>query len=259
MRYQAVLFDFDYTLGDSTGPIAMGYRGGLTAMGWPPPTVEQVRPTIGHTLQDGYTMLTGDDSEDRRSEFFHRFQEAVGEQAVLRGNAAMITETKLLPGARELLVALKEAGAAAGVVSTKLGVTIRAIFSYNGMEGAVWPVIGGEDVISPKPDPQGLNTALAQLSLRPNQVLFCGDTVIDARTAQAAGTDFCAVLNGTTPAEAFGFFPCVHIAPDLWELKEWLFDPGISRPQGRGPLAGPVSNGPQNERAAEDGGPYKEG
>lgn len=223
MRFKAVLFDFDYTLGDSTGPIAMGYRGGLTAMGWPAPTVEQVRPTIGHTLQDGYTMLTGDDNEDRRDEFYHRFRQAVGEQEVLRGDAAMITETKLFPGARELLCALKEAGVATGIVSTKLGATIRSIFAYNGMEDALWPVIGGEDVVRAKPDPQGLNTALAQLKLRPDQILFCGDTVIDARTAKAAGADFCAVLNGTTPAEAFAPYPCVHIAPDLWELKDWLF------------------------------------
>ena len=228
MRFKAVLFDFDYTLGDSTGPIAMGYRGGLTAMGWPAPTVEQVRPTIGHTLQDGYTMLTGDGNEARRDEFYHRFRQAVGEQAVLRSGAkaAMITETKLFPGARELLCALKEAGVAAGIVSTKLGATIRAIFAYNGMEDALWPVIGGEDVARAKPDPQGLHTALAQLKLRPDEILFCGDTVIDARTAQAAGADFCAVLNGTTPAEAFGPYPCVHIAPDLWELKDWLFKEG---------------------------------
>lgn len=226
MRFKAVLFDFDYTLGDSTGPITMGYQGGLTAMGWPAPTVEQVRPTIGHTLQDGYTMLTGDDNEARRDEFYHRFRQAVGEQAVLRdgANAAMITETKLFPGVRELLCALKEAGVAAGIVSTKLGATIRAIFAYNGMEDALWPVIGGEDVVRAKPDPQGLNTALAQLGLRPDQILFCGDTVIDARTARAAGADFCAVLNGTTPAEAFAAYPCVHIAPDLWELKGWLFN-----------------------------------
>ena len=225
MRYKAVLFDFDYTLGDSTGPIAAGYRGGLAAMGWPEPTVEQVRPTIGHTLQDGYTMLTGDDNEERREEFYHRFREAVGEQAVLRGDAAMITETKLFPGARELLSALREADLAAGIVSTKLGATIRAIFSYNGVEG-VWPVIGGEDVARAKPDPQGLNTALAQLGLRPGQALFCGDTVIDARTARAAGVDFCAVLNGTTPEPVFRPYPHVHIAPDLWELKNWLFEEG---------------------------------
>lgn len=53
---------------------------------------------------------------------------------------------------------------------------------------------------------------------------FCsaGDTVIDAETARRAGVDFCAVLNGTTPAEAFADFPHVHIAPDLADLLDWL-------------------------------------
>ncbi len=32
------------------------------------------------------------------------------------------------------------------------------------------------------------------------EVLYCGDTTIDAATAQNGGVDFAAVLNGTTPA-----------------------------------------------------------
>lgn len=222
MNYRAVLFDFDYTLGDSTGPITFGYQSGLTAMGWPAPTTEQVRPTIGHTLQDGYTMLTGDADGARRDEFYHRFQAAVGELAARRGDTVMITQTKIFPHARELLSALKEAGVRAAIVSTKLGATIRAILDHNGMTPLIDLVIGGEDVTRAKPDPEGLMCALSQLGLEPRQVLFCGDTTIDARTAQAAGTDFCAVLNGTTTAEAFAAFPCVHIAPDLEELRGWL-------------------------------------
>lgn len=224
MRFKAVLFDFDYTLGDSTGPITLGYQSGLAAMGWPAPTEEQVRPTIGHTLQNGYTMLTGDADPDRRNEFYHRFQEAVGELAVRQGNTAMIVETRLFPGTAELLTALKRSGIAAGIVSTKLGTTIRSIFAHNGMSELLELVVGGEDVSRPKPDPQGLSGAVERLGLTAEEVLFCGDTVIDAATAQAAGAHFCAVLNGTTPAEAFGAYPHVHIAPDLGELKRWLFE-----------------------------------
>lgn len=222
MDYRAVLFDFDYTLGDSTGPITMGYQQSLTFMGWPAPTVEQVRPTIGHTLQDGYTMLTGDADTQHRELFYHRFQEAVGELAVTQGNTAMITQTKFFPGAVQLLEALGRAGVPAAIVSTKLGATIRAILKHNGMEPLLSLVVGGEDVVRAKPDPQGLNFALERLGVSPWEALFCGDTVIDARTAQAAGADFCAVLNGATPAEAFARLPQVHIAPDLDELRRWL-------------------------------------
>ena len=48
------------------------------------------------------------------------------------------------------------------------------------------------------------------------------DTVIDAQAAKSAGVDFCAVLNGTTPGEAFDGYTHVHIAQDLWDVKKWL-------------------------------------
>lgn len=222
MPYQAVLFDFDYTLGDSTIPITIGYQKGLTAMGWPEPTMEQVRPTIGLTLQDGYTMLTGDTDEAHRGEFRTRFQEAVGQKAIDAGDMTMIRETRFFPGSAELLTALKDAGVPTGIVSTKMRATIEAIFRHREMNELFTLIVGGEDVTRAKPDPQGLLGALERLNLTPKQVLFCGDTVIDAKTAQAAGTDFCAVLNGTTPASAFADYPSVHIAPDLADLKNWL-------------------------------------
>ena len=74
----------------------------------------------------------------------------------------------------------------------------------------------------PKPDPAGLHLALDRLGAAPEQLLFCGDTVLDAGAAQNAGCPFCAVLNGTTPGEAFDGYPHVHIAQDLWDVKKWL-------------------------------------
>lgn len=222
MRYRAVLFDFDYTLGDSTAAITIGYQKSLTAMGWPAPTTEQVRPTIGMTLQNGYTHITGDDDEEHRKEFFERFQNSVGQRAVERGDLTMIHESRLFPGAEELLRGLKALNVPVGIVSTKTGKIIRDIFEYRKMSDLLVLVVGGENVTRPKPDPQGLLGALEELKLKPEQVLFVGDTVIDAKTAQAAGADFCAVLNGTTPAEAFADLPHVHISPDLIDLKNWL-------------------------------------
>ena len=222
MNYQGVFFDFDYTLGDSTIPITIGYQKGFAAMGWPEPTVEQVRPTIGMTLQNGYTLLTGDSDPERRQEFYHQFQVAVGELAEEAGRTVMVEETRLFPGAAELLTALKARGVKVAMVSTKLGLTIQRIFAHQGLGHLLDLVVGGSDVTRAKPDPEGLNFALDKLGLDRSRVLFCGDTVIDARTAQNGGCDFCAVLNGTTPGEDFAAYPHVHIAPDLADLRRWL-------------------------------------
>lgn len=222
MKYQGIFFDFDYTLGDSTGPITVGYQRGFEALGWPAPTQEQVRPTIGMTLMDGYTMLTGDGDPGHRQEFYRQFQLAVGEAAGEGNQRIMVEGTRLFPGAKELLDWLKRYGIQVAVVSTKLGQTIQRIFAYQRLEDQVGLILGGKDVRRAKPDPEGLNLAMERLGLTREQVLFCGDTVIDALAAKNAGVDFCAVLNGTTSAAAFSEYPHVHIAPDLLELRRWL-------------------------------------
>ena len=222
MSYHGVFFDFDYTLGDSTAAIAEGYRLGFLALGLDPPTEEQVRHTVGLTLADGYALLTGDHNPERQEAFYHSFQHTVGVEAGGEGRRLMIEGTTLFPGAEELLLALKHAGVRTAIVSTKPGSTIRRIFEHQGRKDLLDLVVGGDEVTQAKPHPQGLRLALERLGLSAEQVLFCGDTVIDAATAQAGGCDFCAVLNGTTKADAFERLPCVHTAPDLAELKRWL-------------------------------------
>ena len=222
MSYHGVFFDFDYTLGDSTAAIAEGYRLGFLALGLDPPTEEQVRHTVGLTLADGYALLTGDHNPERQEAFYHSFQHTVGVEAGGEGRRLMIEGTTLFPGAEELLLALKHAGVRTAIVSTKPGSTIRRIFEHQGLKDLLDLVVGGDEVTQAKPHPQGLRLALERLGLSAEQVLFCGDTVIDAATAQAGGCGFCAVLNGTTPREAFRAYPHVHTAPDLAELKRWL-------------------------------------
>ena len=222
MDYQGVFFDFDYTLGDSTAAIAQGYRLGFRALGLDEPTVEQVRATVGMQLKDGYTLLTGDSDPARQAEFHRLFANSVGVNAQGEDRKLMIEGTRLLPGAAELLAALKGAQVATAIVSTKPGDTIRQIFEHQGRLDLLNLVIGGDEVAAAKPDPEGLRLALKRLGLRAEQVLFCGDTVIDAATAQAGGCDFCAVLNGTTRREAFADYPHVYIAEELSQLQRFL-------------------------------------
>jgi len=214
MRYQTVLFDFDYTLGDATDSIYEGFCYGLGKLGYPAPDREAVRRTVGHVLEDQYTMVTGDTDPDRRARFRGWFQEVVAE--------TQAEKTKIFPGALELLAALRGRGVRLGVVSSKRLTTLEKILARHGLAPLLDFVTGGERVSRPKPDPEGLNAAVAALGADKAAVLYCGDTVIDAEAAKNAGVDFCAVLNGTTPAEDFSPWPSVHIAPDLPELQTWL-------------------------------------
>ena len=212
--FQAVCFDFDYTLADCTDSIVAGFQHGLTSLGWPAPSREAVRKTVGFLLEDAYSMLTGDLDPERQAQFRALFSEVAVER--------QRKETTLFPGAEELLRGLKARGGRTAIVSTKRGDTIQIILERLGLADTVDLVIGSADVKKHKPDPEGLLAAIDRLEVRPEETLFCGDTVLDAGAARNAGTHFAAVLLGTTPAEAFERFQPAHIAPDLWDLATWL-------------------------------------
>lgn len=214
MDYRAVCFDFDYTLGDATDSIVAGFQYGFNRLGWPAPDREAVRKTVGYLLEDAYTLLTGDADPEHRAAFRPLFIEAAQER--------QRRETKLFPGAAELLHSLKERGVKLGIVSTKRSDTLEIILERHGVRRDLEFVIGSDRVKKYKPDPEGLNIALELLGVERGELLFCGDTVIDAGAAKNAGVDFAAVLNGTTPAEDFEKWPHVHVSPDLWDLKTWL-------------------------------------
>ena len=212
--FQAVCFDFDYTLGDCTDSIVAGFRHGLTALGWPEPDREAVRATIGYLLEDAYTILTGDKSPENRAKFRPLFLEVAQE--------LQRREAILFPGAQELLRGLKARGIKTAIVSTKRGDTLEIIMDRFGLLRDLETVIGSADVRRPKPDPEGLLLAMGRMGVKPEDTLFCGDTVLDAGAAQNAGCRFAAVLNGTTPAQAFSEFSPDYIANDLFDLGAWL-------------------------------------
>lgn len=214
MKYRGICFDFDYTLADATDSIVAGFQSALQEMGWPVPEREAVRVTIGHFLEDAYTMLTGDSSQEGRSRFNPLYQKTAFPMQV--------AGIPLFPGAEELLRGLKAQGVHLAIVSSRRSASILPTLEQRGLLGDFDMVIGGGEVNSHKPDPEGILLVLDKLGLKPEELLYCGDTVLDAGAAKNAGVDFVAVLNGTTPREAFADWPCVYQAEDLWALKNWL-------------------------------------
>ena len=214
MKYQAVVFDFDYTLGDSTEGILSSVRYGMERLGRGPMERESVRRTIGLSLQETYRALTGDSS---------------GEQA----DKVMVGHTELFPDTMELLQALKGRGMRAGIVTTKYHYRIDAILEKCHAAEYIDLIVGGEDVSAPKPDPEGLflvletwglprEQVLDAFHLSSDQVLYVGDSAVDAKTADAAGVDFAGVTTGTAAKEELEKYPCIGVYRELSALKKAL-------------------------------------
>ena len=66
-------------------------------------------------------------------------------------------------------------------------------------------IVGGEDVKEPKPSPEGVLLAIKEFGCNKEEVLYIGDSIVDAETAQSAQVDFAGVLTwGYNPRRTFG-------------------------------------------------------
>ena len=214
MQYQAVIFDFDYTLGDSTEGIVVSANDALEKMGYPMVSREAIRRTIGLSLPETYQVLTGD-KEPEKGETFRRY-------FVEKADEVMTENSELYPDARNILAYLKENGVRVAIVTTKFDYRIEGILKKCQVTEYVSKIVGGNNVSNPKPDPEGTLKVLADWGLAKNEVLYVGDSLVDAKTAQSAGVPFAAVTTGTTTKEDFLPYEKVGVFANLTELMTVL-------------------------------------
>ncbi|HIY37046.1 MAG TPA: HAD-IA family hydrolase [Candidatus Paraprevotella stercorigallinarum] len=210
--YSVYLFDFDYTLVDSSRGIVQCFRNVLTKHGYDQVDDLTIKRTIGKTLEQSFSIMTG--ITDAETLALYR------KEYVREADQYMTVNTKLFPETIQVLKRLKENGARLGIISTKYRYRIWELMSQYLSEDFLDIVFGGEDVSCPKPDPEGLRHALSVLGVSPQEVLYVGDSIVDAETARAAGVDFAGVLHGMTTREELCRYPHVVILPDLCGLSD---------------------------------------
>ena len=208
--YQTYLFDFDYTLADSSKGIVMCYRNVLERHGHTGISDEQIKRTIGKTLVDSFAILSGITDTDTL--------EIYRKEYVKEADKYMTANTRLFPETAEVLTRLKAQGAKIGIISTKYRYRIMELLGHALPQGTIDLIVGGEDVQTPKPSPEGVFIALEKLHTEKASTLYIGDSIVDAETAQAAGTDFAGVLHGTTTREELAAYPHTDIMNDLTAL-----------------------------------------
>ena len=210
MKYKAVVFDFDLTLADSTKGIYMCYKHTLKEFGYEIPTDEAIFKTIGMTLEQGFDQLTGSHDEERN----FRMKQVY----VKKADEVMVKNTFFYENTLAILQVLNNAGIKTGIVSTKFRYRIEDSFKLQAGSVTVDEIVGGGDVNAHKPDPEGLNLMIDRLGVDKEDVLYVGDSYIDAETAQNAGVDFGGVTTGSTSRETFEKYPHKIIADNLLEL-----------------------------------------
>ncbi len=208
--YKAVIFDFDYTLGDSTNGIVLSINHALEKLNLKTQDTKTIQKTIGLSLKDTLFELSGIQDEEAVRKFTRYFKEKADE--------VMVDNTRFYEGTLEMLEKLGNNGRLLGIVTTKYHYRIEQILAKNNAMNVIDVIVGGDDVKREKPDPEGLLAAIDKLNVSKDQVLYVGDSIVDAKTAQSAGVDFVAVLTGTTKREEFLNYAHVAVEESVREL-----------------------------------------
>lgn len=207
MKYTTYLFDFDYTLADSSRGIVICFRNVLERHGHTGISDEAIKRTIGKTLEDSFSILSGITTPETLAEYKKEY--------VKEADTYMTVNTFFFPETVTVLKTLKSQGAPIGIISTKFRFRIREMVDQHFPKDFFDIIIGGEDVKQAKPDPQGIKKALRRLHRRKSETLYIGDSTVDAETAQAAKVDFVGVLNGMTTREELMVYPHRQILDNL--------------------------------------------
>lgn len=185
-KLRAVLFDFDGTLADSYPAITASVnhlraRQGLAAL----PEAE-VRRHVGrgppYLLE--HTVPGSDFARDWPLYQAHH-------PTVMRAG------TYLLPGAADLLAALKARHLLLGVCSNKPRLYTSELLHHLELARYLNIVVGPEDVPRPKPAPDMLLAALDHLNIQAAEALYVGDMSVDIETARGAGVAVWVIPSGS--------------------------------------------------------------
>ena len=209
-KYKAYIFDFDLTLVNSTEPIVKCFKHTLKTFGYAIPDDQTIIDTIGLPLTDAFDILSGITPNPNKAEMRKTY--------VAYADGIMARESIFYPDALGILQSLVTAERKVAIVSSKMRYRIVETFEHHTASMPVDLIIGLEDVDKAKPDPAGILCAIDKLNVTKQDVLYIGDSYIDAQTAENAGVDFAGVATGSTPKEKLKEYPNVTVGDTLTEV-----------------------------------------
>jgi pyrophosphatase PpaX len=181
-----ILFDLDGTLVDTIAFILASMRFAFAEHAGPRPSDAEWTAGVGTPLRSQLREWARDEAEVERLALRYRTHQ--------RANLAALT--RVFPGVRETLAALRERGHPMAIVTSKAEEIARLTLEQAGLLHYMDAVIGVESSLRHKPDPEPVRVALERTGGEPARALFLGDSPHDIAAGNAAGVQTVAVAWG---------------------------------------------------------------
>jgi pyrophosphatase PpaX len=223
------LFDLDGTLIDSVRLILDSYHHTLAAHGIPPRTDDEWLRGVGTPLTVQFAPWKDHPGIEAMIATYRDYNLAHHDSCVTP-----------YPGVVEAVRAVKAAGMATGLVTSKnRGGALRGL-RLCGIEELMDVIVGADEVVHPKPHPEPVLKALGLLGADPGTAVYVGDSTHDMESGRAAGVWTAAALWGPFARAALE-----PTEPDFWlerpaDLPRLVTDPSWP-PAARGVSSRPTT------------------
>ena len=202
MAKKAVIFDLDGTLIDTIGDLAASLNHSLAMAGLNQITVQRTQELVGNGVG---RLCSGAIPSDRQELF-----DDVLSNMQVHYIQNYKNQTCIYPGITELLDELSTRNIFLSVLTNKIEGVARDIVACYFASYNLDPVYGAIDGRNLKPSPVMLHKIIEQLDLKPNEILYIGDSEVDIATAKNAGVTSVAVSWGFRDREGL-----LELGPDF--------------------------------------------
>lgn len=173
---RAILFDWDNTLVNTWPLIHSALNMTLRHMDHPEWTYDRVKSEVKQSMRDSFPALFGERWKEAASHYQKSYR------------SIHLEELVALTGAEEMLASIPRDAVFVGIVSNKMGETLRKELAHIGWEKYFDVAVGSSDAARDKPHPDPVHFALRDSGIIPAaDVWFVGDTTIDLEVAKATG------------------------------------------------------------------------
>lgn len=215
---KTILFDLDGTILNTNELIIASFLHALEGVSPEPCTRERIIANFGKSLAEQLRFFSGKEEVEDLIEKYRSFNIAKHDELVDE-----------FPYVNHVLEKLHRHGINLGVVTNKMRITTMMGLRRFGMDRYLKTVVTVDDVSQPKPHPEGILKASADLGANDSNTLMVGDSQYDIVSAKQAGVRSAGVA-WTMKGESF----LRQYEPDyiLRDIRDLLDICGIKRDEG---------------------------
>ena len=209
-----LIFDFDGTIADTSGLIVATMQKTIDDLHLPSRSDDEIKSTIGVRLHEIPSVLwpelpnLGKIVADTYRQNFDLLKTSV--------------PVNLFRGVEETLFDLKKLGIDMAVATSRSHQSVEELTIKLGIREYFTMLLGGNDVLKGKPDPESIFKILGELAWNENETMMVGDMPVDVLMGKNAGLRTCGVTYGNGSEQDLIMAGADLIISRFQELKNFL-------------------------------------